>query len=90
MLATRRGCEDGFTVKKYYSNTEYEVRDNLAHAFLAAGFAVSIENRKVTKNIYKAPPKKFPRTREKVISPNKNSKLDKLTLAIFRNKKNDK
>jgi len=40
MLETRKGTEDGFVVKKFIAGEDYEVRDHLAKAFLAAGFAI--------------------------------------------------
>lgn len=40
MLETRKGTEDGFTVKQYYRGESYEIADGLARSFLAAGFAV--------------------------------------------------
>lgn len=43
MLETRRGTEDGFSVRQYFANEEYDVRPHLARAFLAAGWAVSTE-----------------------------------------------
>lgn len=61
MLETRRGTEDGYTIRKYYRNEEYEMSDSLARAFLAAGFAVRVlpDNRPKA-SAYK-PRKKTPR-----------------------------
>jgi hypothetical protein len=39
MLQTRKGSEDGFTVKQYYKNEIYNVRESLGRSFLAAEFA---------------------------------------------------
>ncbi len=50
MLETRRGTEDGFTIKQYNSGEEYDVRDHLALAFLAAGFAIPIKKSKKKKS----------------------------------------
>lgn len=43
MLQTRRGTEDGFTVRQYAAGRVYEVREHLARAFLAAGYAVWLD-----------------------------------------------
>lgn len=43
MLETRRGTEDGFTVKQYFANEVYNVREHLARTFLAAGYAIHLE-----------------------------------------------
>ena len=43
MLETRRGTEDGFTVRQFIRDQEYDVSDSLAHAFFAAGFAVPMK-----------------------------------------------
>lgn len=40
MLETRRGTEDGFSVRQFVRGREYEIADSLARAFLAAGWAV--------------------------------------------------
>jgi hypothetical protein len=39
MLQTRRGTEDGFSIQQFFKDQEYDVRDNLACAFIAAGYA---------------------------------------------------
>jgi len=46
MLETRRGTEDGFTVKQYMAGEKYEVREHLALAFFAAGCATIVKVRK--------------------------------------------
>lgn len=43
MLMTRKGCEDGFTVKEYKQGMIYDIRPSLARAFLAAGFAIRLD-----------------------------------------------
>lgn len=40
MLQTRRGTEDGFTIRQYMQDVEYDMGDGLAYAFIAAGFAM--------------------------------------------------
>lgn len=40
MLETRKGSEDGFTVKQFMEGQVYDIRENLARSFFAAGFAV--------------------------------------------------
>ncbi len=56
MLETRRGTEDGFTVRQYRKGDVYEIRDHLALAFLAAGAAIKVRTeRSVNK---KAKPRK--------------------------------
>lgn len=40
MLETRRGTEDGFTVKRFMRGQTYEIAPDLARAFLAAGWAM--------------------------------------------------
>ncbi len=42
MLQTRRGTEDGFTIQQYFVGEEYEVREHLACAFLAAEYAMIV------------------------------------------------
>lgn len=39
MLQTRRGCEDGFTVKQYYKDEIYDLRDTLAIYFIINKYA---------------------------------------------------
>lgn len=46
MLETRRGTEDGFTVRQFFAGEEYEVRDHLARSFFTAGFAVMVKDEK--------------------------------------------
>ncbi len=46
MIETRKGTEDGFTIREYIAGHEYDLREHLARAFLAAGFAIPIENRR--------------------------------------------
>jgi hypothetical protein len=43
MLQTRRGTEDGFSVRQYQEGEVYEVREHLARMFLAAGYAIREE-----------------------------------------------
>ena len=40
MLETRRGTEDGYTIRLYMRGETYNLGDTLAHSFLAAGFAI--------------------------------------------------
>ena len=40
MLETRKGTEDGFTIRQFQRDEIYEIRENLARSFFAAGFAV--------------------------------------------------
>lgn len=40
MLETRRGTEDGFTVRQYIAGKSYVMCEHLARAFLAAGYAI--------------------------------------------------
>lgn len=40
MLQTRRGTEDGFTVRQYFAGEVYEMREHLAWLFLKKGWAV--------------------------------------------------
>lgn len=40
MLETRRGTEDGYTIRLYVRGETYNLGDTLAHAFLSAGFAI--------------------------------------------------
>jgi len=47
MLQTRKGTEDGFTVKQFARGEIYEIRESLARSFFAAGFAEKVRNRKV-------------------------------------------
>lgn len=42
MLETRRGCEDGFAVKRFHKHVEYDMADGLARAFINDGYAVKI------------------------------------------------
>ncbi len=46
MLETRKGTEDGFTIKQFYEGEVYDVKENLARTFFAAGHAVKIKQRK--------------------------------------------
>ncbi len=43
MLQTRKGSEDGFTVRQFVEGEIYEVRENLARSFFAAGWATRVE-----------------------------------------------
>lgn len=49
MLETRRGTEDGFTIHQFIRDQEYDVAETLAHAFLAAGFAVPVKAKQKAK-----------------------------------------
>lgn len=40
MKESRRGSEDGFTVKRYHAAGIYDVADSLARDFLRKGYAV--------------------------------------------------
>lgn len=40
MLENRRGCEDGFTVRRYEEGKTYDVADMQARAFVGNGHAV--------------------------------------------------
>ncbi|MDB2415493.1 hypothetical protein N9W34_06950 [Rickettsiales bacterium] len=44
MLETRKGTEDGFTVRQFRCGEIYEIRDGLARSFFAAGFAIRHSN----------------------------------------------
>jgi hypothetical protein len=44
MLETRRGTEDGFTIRQYMRGMEYDMGDGLAYAFIAAGMAMKVES----------------------------------------------
>lgn len=89
MIATRRGCEDGFTVKQYEENHEYEIRDSLAYAFFAAGFAVPVKEQKDKRQT----PKIRPWKREPKITPTSksqsNSVMEKLRLTSIRKRDNE-
>lgn len=50
MLQTRRGTEDGFSVQQFFKDHEYDVRDNLACAFIAAGFAEPVRKHYALRN----------------------------------------
>lgn len=39
MLDTRRGSEDGFSVKRFYEGRKYDMRDSLAREFIRNGYA---------------------------------------------------
>lgn len=39
MLETRRGTEDGFTLRLYHENTEYLLAEGLARQFIQQGYA---------------------------------------------------
>lgn len=43
MLETRKGTEDGFTVRQFYEGQTYDVCKILAHTFIAAGYAQRTE-----------------------------------------------
>lgn len=43
MKETRRGSEDGFTVRCYEQGETYDIADGLARAFLRDGSATRIE-----------------------------------------------
>ena len=38
MLQTRRGTEDGFALRQYHKGHTYDMRDNLACAFISNGY----------------------------------------------------
>ncbi len=40
MIETRKGSEDGFTVKQYQRGEIYDIREGLARSFFAAGFGI--------------------------------------------------
>jgi hypothetical protein len=42
MLETRKGTEDGFTIRQFYEGEVYDVRENLARTFFAAGHAIKV------------------------------------------------
>jgi hypothetical protein len=39
MLQTRYGSEDGFVVRRFLQNNEYEIADSLAHQFIRSGIS---------------------------------------------------
>ena len=43
MLQSRKGTEDGFIIKQYEENYCYEVRENTARGFFAAGWAEKLD-----------------------------------------------
>jgi hypothetical protein len=43
MLETRRGSEDGFTVRQFIRGQKYDVADALARRFLNCGWAYNSE-----------------------------------------------
>jgi hypothetical protein len=43
MLKTRRGCDDGFTVRRLTKGFTYPVADMLAHALICEGAAYNAE-----------------------------------------------
>jgi len=49
MLYTRKGTEDGITVKEYREGNTYMLSASLARAFLAAGFAVASKKMSLSK-----------------------------------------
>lgn len=49
MTETRRGTENGFTVRLYLEGYTYEVEDHLARAFFAAGWAKPVRAKKPAK-----------------------------------------
>lgn len=49
MLETRKGSEDGFTVRQFYAGEIYTIKENLARSFFAAGFAEKHERKKPKK-----------------------------------------
>lgn len=42
MLETTNGCEDGFTLRRYFRDQEYEIREELAKMFLRQGVCEEI------------------------------------------------
>lgn len=42
MLETRRGTEDGFTIRLYEAGCEYDIADTLARSFIADGVGVQV------------------------------------------------
>jgi len=43
MLQTRKGTEDGFTVRQFEKGKVYDVREGLARSFFVAGYAVKFK-----------------------------------------------
>jgi len=68
MLETRRGTEDGFTIKTYLCDEEYDVCDFLGKSFFAAGFANIVEEKKAKRKA--APKKKKATSKIKLFSKN--------------------
>lgn len=69
MLETRRGTEDGYTVRQYVRDEIYEMGDSLARSFLAAGFAVKTPKEELS---FTADPTiKKPRRRAATCAPEK-------------------
>jgi hypothetical protein len=42
MLETRRGSEDGFSVRRFLKDHFYDIADTLASAFINAGWALAV------------------------------------------------
>ena len=43
MLETRRGCEDGFTVRHYEQDKQYDMADSEARRFIMKGWAKEVQ-----------------------------------------------
>ncbi len=43
MKETRRGSEDGFTVKRYHAGSIHDLADSLARSFIRNGWAVEYQ-----------------------------------------------
>ena len=83
MLFTRRGTEDGFAIRQFKADEEYDVKKHLALAFMAAGFAVPVrEDRESKKGKAKVQEKRsYP-----VLGRKYNESRKKLFLPIMRKK----
>lgn len=44
MTQTRRGSEDGFTVKRFYEGETYEVGESMGRRFIRDGWAYPVED----------------------------------------------
>ena len=59
MLETRKGTEDGFTIKEFYEGQNYDVREGLARSFFLAGYAEKQVKKDSKKKSQKRKPKQL-------------------------------
>ena len=51
MLKTRYGSEDGFAVRRFLQNQEYEIADSLAIEFIRSGAAALVQTQERKNNV---------------------------------------